>query len=39
MKSGVFQKVTGLVHIQASRQLTLIERKVSNEKKGAYFLS
>ena len=30
MKSGVFQKVTGLVHIQASRQLTLIERKVSN---------
>ena len=30
MDKSVFKKVTGLVHIRASRQLTLIERKVSN---------
>lgn len=30
MDKRVFKKVTGLVHIRASRQLTLIERKVSN---------
>ena len=30
MDNSIFKKVTGLVHIRASRQLTLIERKVSN---------